>query len=76
MILFLGSVWTGDNTAEWGHLKISIPMLLSLSISGIAHCGADVGGFFRNPDSELLVRWYQVRILFRRELGLVLLFLN
>lgn len=21
--------------------------------------GADVGGFFGNPDSELLVRWYQ-----------------
>ena len=22
---------------------------------------ADVGGFFNNPDPELLVRWYQVR---------------
>ena len=22
--------------------------------------GADVGGFFGNPDTELLVRWYQV----------------
>ena len=22
---------------------------------------ADVGGFFDNPDTELLVRWYQVR---------------
>jgi len=55
-----GSIWTGDNMAEWDHLKISVPMLLSLSISGIAHCGADVGGFFKNPDAELLVRWYQV----------------
>ena len=25
---------------------------------------ADVGGFFNNPDPELLVRWYQVRKLF------------
>ena len=25
---------------------------------------ADVGGFFLNPDSELLVRWYQVSIFF------------
>jgi alpha-glucosidase (family GH31 glycosyl hydrolase) len=23
-------------------------------------CGADVGGFFNNPDGELIVRWYQV----------------
>lgn len=35
------------------------PMLLSLSIAGIPHVGADVGGFFGNPDEQLLVRWYQ-----------------
>lgn len=55
-----GAIWTGDNTAEWSHLKISVPMLLTLSITGISHSGADVGGFFKNPDAELLVRWYQV----------------
>lgn len=55
------AVWTGDNTAEWGHLRISIPMCLSLSVAGISFCGADVGGFFKNPDTELFVRWYQVR---------------
>ncbi|KAM4722522.1 neutral alpha-glucosidase AB isoform 4-T4 [Rhinophrynus dorsalis] len=54
-----GAVWTGDNSAEWGHLKISIPMCLSLSLVGISFCGADVGGFFKNPEPELLVRWYQ-----------------
>ncbi|EYC26665.1 hypothetical protein Y032_0010g897 [Ancylostoma ceylanicum] len=53
------AVWTGDNKAEWAHLKASIPMLLSLSTAGIPHVGADVGGFFGNPDEELLVRWYQ-----------------
>lgn len=41
-------------------MKISIPMLLSLSVTGITHSGADVGGFFKNPDTELLIRWYQV----------------
>ncbi|GAB5572539.1 neutral alpha-glucosidase C isoform X2 [Prionailurus iriomotensis] len=53
------AVWTGDNTAEWSYLKISIPMLLTLSITGIPFCGADVGGFIGNPEAELLVRWYQ-----------------
>ncbi|KAM4586157.1 neutral alpha-glucosidase AB isoform 4-T4 [Fundulus diaphanus] len=54
-----GAVWTGDNAAEWDHLKISIPMCLSLSLVGISFCGADVGGFFKSPSTELLVRWYQ-----------------
>ncbi|XP_068182026.1 neutral alpha-glucosidase AB isoform X3 [Antennarius striatus] len=54
-----GAVWTGDNSAEWDHLKISIPMCLSLGVVGISFCGADVGGFFKSPSPELLVRWYQ-----------------
>jgi alpha 1,3-glucosidase len=29
-----GPIWTGDNGAEWSHLKSSIPMLLSLGITG------------------------------------------
>ncbi|VDL71495.1 unnamed protein product [Nippostrongylus brasiliensis] len=53
------AVWTGDNKADWSHLKATTPMLLSLSSAGIPHVGADVGGFFGNPDEELLVRWYQ-----------------
>lgn len=53
------AIWTGDNTAEWGHLKISVPMLLSLSVTGLTHSGADIGGFFGNPDPALLARWYQ-----------------
>ncbi|KAI7804772.1 putative neutral alpha-glucosidase C-like, partial [Triplophysa rosa] len=54
-----GAIWTGDNVATWEYLKISIPMLLSLSLTGIHFCGADVGGFVQDPDPELLVRWYQ-----------------
>ncbi len=54
------AVWTGDNAAQWSHLKISIPMLLTMSVSGFGFIGADVGGFFSNPDAKLLVRWYQV----------------
>ncbi|XP_060616895.2 neutral alpha-glucosidase C isoform X2 [Anolis sagrei] len=54
-----GAVWTGDNKAEWSYLKISIPMLLTISIAGISFCGADVGGFIGDPEPELFVRWYQ-----------------
>lgn len=55
-----GAIWTGDNTADWDQLRVSIPMVLTLGLSGIAFSGADVGGFFGNPEPELLVRWYQV----------------
>ena len=55
-----GPIWTGDNGAEWSHLKSSVPMLLSLGLSGMPFVGADVGGFFGNPDVELMWRWYQI----------------
>ncbi|XP_010546305.1 PREDICTED: probable glucan 1,3-alpha-glucosidase [Tarenaya hassleriana] len=55
-----GAVWTGDNTAEWEHLRVSVPMILTLGLTGITFSGADVGGFFGNPETELLVRWYQL----------------
>ncbi|XP_058812435.1 neutral alpha-glucosidase C-like [Topomyia yanbarensis] len=53
------AVWTGDNMAEWGHLQASLKMCLSASVAGISFCGADVGGFFNEPSSELFFRWYQ-----------------
>eukprot|EP00096_Caligus_rogercresseyi_P013303 TRINITY_DN597_c0_g1_i1.p1 TRINITY_DN597_c0_g1~~TRINITY_DN597_c0_g1_i1.p1 ORF type:complete len:902 (+),score=300.42 TRINITY_DN597_c0_g1_i1:94-2799(+) len=53
------SIWTGDNTAEWSHVEASVPMCLSLGISGLSQCGSDVGGFFGNPDGEMFARWYQ-----------------
>ncbi|KAJ1502288.1 hypothetical protein HMI55_002965 [Coelomomyces lativittatus] len=58
-----GAVWTGDNMSKWSHLEASLPMLLSLSISGIHFSGADVGGFFGDPENELMVRWYQTAAL-------------
>jgi alpha 1,3-glucosidase len=55
----LGAMWTGDNQAEWEHLEASIPMVLNQGISGFPFAGADVGGFFGNPEKDLLARWYQ-----------------
>ncbi|XP_057550322.1 probable glucan 1,3-alpha-glucosidase [Amaranthus tricolor] len=55
-----GAIWTGDNTAEWEQLRVSVPMVLAMGLTGITFTGADIGGFFGNPEPELLVRWYQL----------------
>lgn len=54
-----GAIWTGDNAAEWSHLEIASPMLLSLNVAALSFVGADVGGFFGNTDAELMTRWMQ-----------------
>lgn len=56
----IGPVWTGDNAADWDHLRVSVPMCLTLGLSGLTFSGADVGGFFGDPSPELAVRWYQL----------------
>jgi len=53
----VGPIWTGDNAAQWSHLAVSVPMLLTLNMAGLPFSGADVGGFFGNPDAELLTRY-------------------
>lgn len=54
------AIWTGDNMAQWDHMAASIPMCLSEAVAGFSFCGADVGGFFGNPEAELVERWYQL----------------
>lgn len=54
------AIWTGDNYANWDHLRISLPMCLTEALAGVSFCGADVGGFGGIPDDELYQRWYQV----------------
>ncbi|GLI74969.1 glucosidase II [Penicillium ochrochloron] len=58
----MSAMWTGDNQATWGHLAASLPMVLNNGIAGFPFAGADVGGFFNNPEKELLSRWYQAGI--------------
>ena len=35
----VGPIWTGDNTADWDHLRVSVPMVLALGVSGMAFSG-------------------------------------
>jgi len=57
-----GAIWTGDNMGTWEHFAGSVPMILANGMGGMSFCGADIGGFFGNPDPELLLRWYQAGI--------------
>lgn len=54
------TIWTGDNQSTWEHLRMSLPMLMNLGLSGMAFCGTDVGGFGHDCSAELLSRWVQV----------------
>jgi alpha-glucosidase len=54
------AVWTGDNHSIWEHLRMALPMLMNLGLSGVSFCGTDVGGFGFDSTPELLSRWYQV----------------
>ncbi|WP_241557436.1 TIM-barrel domain-containing protein [Croceibacterium ferulae] len=52
--------WTGDNTASWDHLKLSIQQIINLGLSGFSYSGADVSGFGGGPSADLLTRWFQI----------------
>lgn len=54
------ATWTGDNTSTWNHLRLSVPMLLNLGLSGFGITGADVGGFIGTPNAELLTKWTEL----------------
>ncbi|KAF4620385.1 hypothetical protein D9613_000962 [Agrocybe pediades] len=55
-----GAMWTGDNLGTWEHMAVGIKMVLANNLGGFSFAGSDVGGFFGNPEPEMLVRWYQV----------------
>jgi len=52
-----GATWTGDNSANWEHLDMSVAMTLNLGLSGQPFAGPDIGGFAYNGDGELYARW-------------------
>lgn len=52
--------WIGDNNSSWESLQYDNAVLSSMSLSGLFHCGTDIGGFWGDGlNSELLLRWIQ-----------------
>ncbi|WP_299432237.1 TIM-barrel domain-containing protein [uncultured Meiothermus sp.] len=63
----LAQTWSGDNTSSWKSLRFCSPISLGLGLSGFAHNGHDVGGFFGDPPSpELFLRWTQQAVAYPR----------
>jgi alpha-glucosidase len=58
------AVWTGDNTATWEHLRISVRELMTMGLSGLTFAGADIGGFSGSPSPQLYTRWLQAGIFY------------
>jgi len=52
--------WTGDNSATWDHLKLSVQQIINLGLSGFSYAGADVSGFAGGPSPDLLTRWFEI----------------
>ncbi len=53
------AVWTGDNTADWEHLRDGITTLLGMGISGYPFVGDDIGGFAGGGSAQLWTRWVE-----------------
>jgi len=54
--------WSGDNWGTWDHLRLSLPMLMTMGLSGLQFSGADIGGIFPVPSPELYTRWLQAGV--------------
>ena len=51
------ATWTGDNKSTDEHMKLSVPMSLTMGLSGQPISGPDVGGFVGSCTGNLLAQW-------------------
>ncbi len=54
------AVWTGDAASSFEALRMTLPMLLGLGLSGVPFVGSDVGGWTGFASPELFARWMAV----------------
>jgi alpha-glucosidase len=54
------ATWTGDNSSTWNHMRISVPQLLSMGVSGYTMVGDDIGGYKGTPQPDLLTKWLEL----------------
>ena len=58
------ATWTGDNLSSIDQMKLSVPMSLTLGLSGQPFNGPDIGGFCENVNAELLAQWTAMGVYF------------
>lgn len=58
------ATWTGDNYSSWEQFEASIPMSLTLGLSGQPFNGPDIGGFVSSTNAELLAHWTALGVYF------------
>ncbi|WEK37773.1 MAG: glycoside hydrolase family 31 protein [Candidatus Pseudobacter hemicellulosilyticus] len=51
------ATWTGDNLAAEPFMKVSVPMSITLGLSGQPFSGPDIGGFLENTSPDLWANW-------------------
>ncbi len=51
------ATWTGDNSADWSHVDMSISNVLNIGLSGQPHVGPDIGGFIGAGSAQQFARW-------------------
>lgn len=54
------TAWTGDNHSIWSHIRMAIPQMCNMGLSGMSFVGTDVGGFGSDCTPELFARWMQI----------------
>jgi alpha-glucosidase len=47
------ALWTGDSASSWDFLRINLPEVLNLGLSGVPISGCDIGGFAKGPINAL-----------------------
>ncbi|HEX4266024.1 MAG TPA: TIM-barrel domain-containing protein [Verrucomicrobiae bacterium] len=51
------ATWTGDNVSSTNDMSVSVPMSLTLGLSGQPFSGPDLGGFIANATPDLWGNW-------------------